>query len=568
MLFAEVAVASAVNRQGQLFTYAVPDCLSGDVVAGQLVHVPFGQRKLQGIVISLTEKAPSFDAREIEAVVDTSPVLHRPQISLLLWITDYYRCSTGEVIRLFLPPGLSQQAVPVVWLKPEVSVDLGRLTAEEGSVTSLLQQRGPLSVTRIRSILHLRGLEKVLKELERKGWLSSAYVWEKTLAHPRYDRFVALAENRDSCSDGDRRSPLGPRQAAVLRYLQDSAHRGVNVGSAGESEWLPVGDVLRETDARMTTVRALENAGLVRLESREVSRSSLKARFFPLSEPPTLTLAQGLAWREIAGGLLGGEHKVYLLHGVTGSGKTEIYLRAITRAIRLQKKAIVLVPEIALTPDMLRRFAARFPGRIAVMHSRLSPGERFDEWRRIRSGEVDIVIGSRSAIFSPVPNLGLIVVDEEHEWSYKQEQRPRYHAREVAVKLGEFAGATVVLGSATPDVVTYFRATRGDYHRLELPHRVGQAQADRRYEIAPELALPPVEVVDLRQELKAGNGGIFSRSLHRSLRQAIARGDQAILFLNRRGSATLVLCRNCGHVLRCHRCTFSLVYHRAEREVG
>jgi primosomal protein N' (replication factor Y) len=269
------------------------------------------------------------------------------------------------------------------------------------------------------------------------------------------------------------------------------------------------------------------------------------------------------------------QSRVILLHGVTGSGKGEVYLHALAQTLRLGRRAIVLVPEIALTPQTIRRFASRFGGRVAVLHSRLSHGEHFDEWRRIRDGEAEIVIGSRSAILAPIDRLGLVVVDEEHEWSYKQtEKDPRYHAREAAIALGEIAGAPVVLGSATPDVVTYYRASKlKDFDLLELPERVEGGRRPAAVAEAesgpaqgagappPTIPMPTVHVVDLRAEEKADNRSLFSRSLRRAIARALDEGSQSILYLNRRGTATFIVCRVCGYVSRCRRCDLPLVYH-------
>jgi len=250
---------------------------------------------------------------------------------------------------------------------------------------------------------------------------------------------------------------------------------------------------------------------------------------------------------------------VFLLHGVTGSGKTEVYLRALAETISLGKRGIVLVPEIALTPQTIERFASRFPRQVAVLHSKLSLGEQFDEWQRIRDGAFNVVIGPRGAIFAPQPDLGLIIIDEEHEWTYKQqEQTPRHHAREVALKLAELTGAVVILGSATPDVESFYRAQTGSYQLLQLPQRITRNG---------EVPLPKIELVDMRQELKAGNRGIFSRSLSKAIVDTLAAKEQAILFLNRRGTATFVQCRNCGFVLRCPRCDLPLTYHATEEEL-
>jgi primosomal protein N' (replication factor Y) len=275
--------------------------------------------------------------------------------------------------------------------------------------------------------------------------------------------------------------------------------------------------------------------------------------------------------------------KPVLLHGVTGSGKTEIYMRAIDFALEAGQRAIMLVPEIALTPQTVRRFAARFPGQVAVWHSRLTGGERYDTWRRARQGEFDIIIGPRSALFTPLENLGVIVLDEEHDPSYKQTPpvpAPYYHTRETALALGRLTGATVILGSATPDLVTYHQARAGRLRLLELPRRImghrqrvssqsqrlGRENLYQPLEDEPEEALtiplPPIQIIDLRQELRAGNRSIFSRTLQTMMDETLERGEQAILFLNRRGTASFVMCRDCGHVLKCPRCDMPLTFHR------
>jgi primosomal protein N' (replication factor Y) len=274
-----------------------------------------------------------------------------------------------------------------------------------------------------------------------------------------------------------------------------------------------------------------------------------------------------VAWRQIQTAQVGlgkdnqQKSALFLLHGVTGSGKTEIYLRALEQAISLGKRAIVLVPEIALTPQTIDHFASRFPHRVGVFHSKLSIGEQFDQWWRIKEGAFDVIIGSRGAVFAPQPDLGLIVIDEEHEWTYKQqEQSPRYHARDVAIKLAELTGSAVIMGSATPDVTTYYQSQTGAYRLLSLPERI--AKAGKRKD-----SLPQVEIVDLRKELRAGNRSIFSRALAGRMKQALASGEQVILFLNRRGTSTFVQCRNCGYVLGCRRCDVALTYHSAGEDL-
>ena len=402
---------------------------------------------------------------------------------------------------------------------------------------------------------------------------------------------IALALSRNDTLTEIYRLRNSQKYGAVLRCLAQTAQP------------TPLSEVYEETGASLYHLRKLAKLNLLRLGDEEVWRDPLADRDFVPSEAPNLTTDQKSVWEQIkrhmgqlrsedSGKTRLNEHplaespghqKAILLHGVTGSGKTEIYMRAVENALDGNQTAIILVPEIALTPQTVRRFAARFPGRVAVLHSRLSDGERYDTWRRARGGDFDIIIGPRSALFTPLRNIGVIVIDEEHDNSYKQTPPvppPYYHTRSVAIKLGRVVGATVIMGSATPDVVSYHRARNGHYRLLELPKRImghrqrieSQAerlrleslysQAEEDPEEALTIPLPPVKIVDLRQELRAGNRSIFSRELHHQITQTLARGEQAILFLNRRGSATFIICRDCGLVVKCPRCDSPMTYHR------
>ncbi len=360
------------------------------------------------------------------------------------------------------------------------------------------------------------------------------------------------------------------RSGGQTRLLERLALNGAEVDAAL---------LLSEADAKPADLRALEARGIVRVEERPAWRDPLAGKSFVLTTPPTLTDDQARAWSAIADAMRGPDTaRPFLLHGVTGSGKTEIYLQAVAEALQQGRQALILVPEISLTPQTVRRFAARFPSRVAVWHSNLTPGQRYDTWQRVRAGEVEVVIGSRSALFAPLPRVGVVVVDEEHDPSYKQDNVPRYHARDAALRLGAVAGAVVVLGSATPDVETFARAERGEITLLALPRRVlghrqavaehtarlGLADTGAMHPLAGDVLyadLPPVEVVDLRRELRAGNTGIFSRSLHAALAETLERRQQAILFLNRRGAASFVMCRDCGYVVECARCSSPLTFH-------
>jgi primosomal protein N' (replication factor Y) len=345
-----------------------------------------------------------------------------------------------------------------------------------------------------------------------------------------------------------------PKQTALLELL------------VRESAPLPLPAVRKRVGSSSLPVAALKGRGLIAVDFLPVTRDPLAGRHYASSSPHLLYPSQEEALRSLEASLVvpvGGRPQsnphVFLLHGVTGSGKTEVYLRALAKTIEIGKRGIVLVPEIAITPQTIERFASRFPGRVAVLHSGLSLGEQFDEWQRIKNGDFDVVIGPRSAVFAPQPELGLIVLDEEHEWTYKQQDRsPHYHAREVAIEVGRLCNAVVILGSATPDLESFYRSQRGEYQLLRLPERIaGQG-------LSP---LPPVELIDMREELKAGNRGIFSRSLLHTVSRALQVQEQVILFLNRRGAATFVQCRHCGFVLRCRRCAVSLTYHSVGEEL-
>ncbi len=365
--------------------------------------------------------------------------------------------------------------------------------------------------------------------------------------------------------------PLAAVPAAVIALRGSEKYRPIleTLKQAGEQAvW--VGWLYAEANTDAATLRVLADAGVVTLHETEVWRDPLAGRHFAPDAPPPLTAAQQDAWAAIEAGIEATQAApgaasppVYLLHGVTGSGKTELYLQALAKTVAAGKQGIVLVPEISLTPQTVRRFAARFPGRVAVVHSKLSEGERFDTWRRAQQGEFDVVVGSRSALFTPFPRLGLIVIDEEHDAAYKQVRTPRYHARDAAIELARLTGAVTLLGSATPSLESMFQARRGAYHLLELPQRVmGHGDAlPPSTPTPPMLELPPVRVIDMREELRAGNRSMFSHALAAALNGVLSRGEQAILFLNRRGSASFVLCRDCGEVMHCPRCHIPLTLH-------
>ena len=334
-------------------------------------------------------------------------------------------------------------------------------------------------------------------------------------------------------------SVKAPKQAAVLKtVLADGAFTGA--------------ELARLSGTTPSTVRELIKKGLLVTRQTAVRRDPYALRSFPETEPLNPTSEQKKALRKITGALDRGKHETFLLHGVTGSGKTEVYLQAIAHCLAKGRQAIVLVPEISLTPQMVERFKGRFGSLVAVLHSRLSTGERYDEWQQIKAGRVKVVVGARSAVFAPFADPGLIIIDEEHETSYKQEDNPKYHAREVAVARARLSGSAVILGSATPSLESYTRAVAGRYTLLNLNCRVSGR------------SLPVVNIVDLREEMHSGHRGIFSRLLLEQTQGVLERGEQAILFLNRRGYSTFVVCRECGLVMKCPKCSITLTLHAGE----
>jgi primosomal protein N' (replication factor Y) len=530
MKYAEVSVNSPAARR-RSFSYAVP--IGMDVREGQAVLVPFGEKVLQGVVIELTSVPAVEDTREIIDVITPDPVLSPHHLSLARWISEYYLSPLFDAVALMLPPGFERKGVTFVSaVRPDI--DLSSLTDDQRKVLEMVPEQGRVELKKLENALGKKKASSLVSSMVRQNLVARSYELGPVRIKPRKELYITLT------GDISKASELPPKQAALFNLLIDKK--------------VPIAwsEARRQTGSGKSVADALIRRGLAVFQEMEVRREPVSYINIHASFPLAFTPAQQAAYDSISSVLHSAKPGVFLLRGVTGSGKTEVYLQALAETVRLGKKGIVLVPEIALTPQTIERFAARFPHRVAVLHSRLSLGEQYDEWHRIRKGEFDVVIGSRSAIFAPQPHLGLIVIDEEHEWTYKQDNSPYYHARAVALKLAGLTGAVVLLGSATPDVESFYKAQNGEYQLLTLPERVVPTAG------AP---LPQVEVVDMREELKAGNRGIFSRSLSHAINEAVAASDQVILFLNRRGGATFIQCRSCGFVLRCRRCEVPLAQH-------
>jgi primosomal protein N' (replication factor Y) len=570
--YANIVVLTPVTTPGpgaveQSFTYDVPDSLQGKLAAGSLVIVPFGPRRLYGIVVELGDTSPVPETRSVESLVDAQPVVTSTQLELAHWMSREYIAPIWRCLMLMLPPGMVGHSDLQIELAGEVEPGDAKTEAQVQLLT-VLDARGALSGRQLNRLLPRKQWQRAADQLARRGVVVKSSFLAMPSARPRQVRTVEwIAGNVDTEEAlAGLRSECYP---AIVQFLRQ------------ESGPVDVSWVYAETACQRHHLTKLVERGLLAFDTEVTWRDPLADETFAPDTPPTLTSDQAAVWDRIKSQISNSQSQVFLLHGVTGSGKTEIYLRAVAETLARGKRAIVLVPEISLTPQTAHRFGARFGQRVAVLHSGLTDGQRYDVWRQIRAGTKDIVVGPRSALFAPLPDIGLIVLDEEHDSSYKQEAPPpRYHARGAALELARLVRAPVILGSATPSLAAYVRAQRGDWTLLEMGRRVmGHAQriaelqsryrlSRTRFQAVEEgsteacyIELPPVQIVDLRAELRAGNRSIFSRALRQAMDEALGRGEQAILFLNRRGIATFILCRDCGHALRCPRCETPLTYH-------
>ncbi len=567
-MYARVAVnVSAISG---LFDYAIPDELAPHLQAGCLVIIPFGKQTVQGIIVSLIDSPAVENPKPIMDLLDPAPVLTPPQLALAIQLADSTLNPLASIVNLMIPTGLSQQA--------DINYELRITDYEDKSskvvtrLLNLLHERGSLRGRQIDSHFAKVDWRKTAQILVKKGILSTKHVLPPPRVRPKYLRVAQLSvtpeEAEEAMPNLGTKQTLARRQAALKFLIQ-------------QPEAINLSWVYAETGCNLADLQELEERGLIRLFESEIFRDPLEKTsrqvdtyiskqaleltpeqtsaldsITQLHPKPSRRNATGNMGLDMPlkehSGLL--DHQTFLLHGITSSGKTEIYLRAAEEMIKRGKQVIVLVPEIALTPQTVRRFLSRFPGQVGLVHSKLSEGERYDTWRRARTGKLKVIIGARSALFTPLPNIGLIVLDECHDGSYYQSQPPFYNAVTAAQEYARLCGAVCVLGSATPTIEQRFAAERKQIEKLDLPNRVMDS------------VLPPVQIVDMREELKSGNRGIFSRVLAESLAETISRGEQAILFLNRRGTATYIFCRDCGHVMKCPKCETPLTLHTDEKE--
>lgn len=517
--------------------YRIPPSLQGHCAVGQRVMVPVGHRELLGYIVDLAFQSTVSDLKPLSEVLDEAPVVSADLLRLTKWVADYYLCPWGQVLKAAIPEGFRERSATVYDLTPEARQVSAWPSGQAGEVLRCLERQGALRRQDLAKTVGTGALAGLLRRLQEQGLVSQRRQRRAPKVRERTTRVVRLLAAPDAArSLAEQMRHRAPKQTQVLAFLLAQP--------ACELKTLH-----RQVAGAPAAVKRLQQQGVVEVFQVEDLRRVTPPPSDQSAAPLVLNAAQQHALEQIEAKLTAPDGTPVLLHGITGSGKTEVYMRAIATALRQGKSALVLVPEIALTGQLVQRFAARFASRLGVLHSGLSGGERFDEWRRLARGDAHIAIGTRSAVFAPLRHLGLIVVDEEHDTSYKQEEAPRYHARDVAIVRAQQSRAVVVMGSATPAVESFHNAQRGKYQLLTLPHRID----DR--------PLPVITLVDQRVRT-APNERIVSEPLREAIAVCLERREQCLILINRRGFAAYLQCRDCGAVPYCEHCSVALTYHR------
>ncbi|RDI47510.1 primosomal protein N' [Falsibacillus pallidus] len=532
MQIANVIVDVPAMQTDRTFDYLIPEKWEGSIMPGMRVIVPFGPRKIQGYVTGIKSSSDFSKLKQIEEPLDLYPVLNEELLELGRWLTEKTLSFKVSVYQAMLPAAMKAKYEKIISvIHPEkISKELIGLfngkqeinwkDIEDQNLLKLIQQEAKHQNVEIIYEVKSKARKKTIREI-------SCRVDGKELN----EYMESLPSN-------------AVKQKELLKLFTDDP-----------STFMPIQEIYEKSGASAATVRTLVEKGILIEQQKEVYRDPFENREFKKTSPFSLTYEQTEAIKPILASIEENLHKTFLLYGVTGSGKTEVYLQSIQRVLDKGKEAIVLVPEISLTPQMVNRFKGRFGHKVAVLHSGLSIGEKYDEWRKILRKEVSVVVGARSAIFAPFENLGIVIIDEEHETSYKQEENPRYHARDVAIHRGQHHNCPIILGSATPSLETFARAQKNVYEKLTLSKRMNQGE------------LPHVEIVDMREELRNGNRSMFSTELFEKLEDRLNKKEQSVLFLNKRGHSSFIMCRDCGLVVQCPHCDISMTYHRYSEQL-
>ncbi|RIW36359.1 primosomal protein N' [Bacillus salacetis] len=530
MKIASVIVDVPTMQTDRAFDYSIPHAWQGKILPGMRVIVPFGPRKVQGFVIGIKDKSEAKKLKDLVRPMDLTPVLNEDLLTMADWLTKQTLCFKISALQVMLPAAMKAKYEKKIILNP-VKRDF---LDEEAA--SLFINKDEVSWKDAEEA----GLLPLLQKEIKSGNLDVFYSVKSKGRKKTVQKFYPAVQREKMKEEIDALPANAEKQKAVLRYfISLNSNEGITTKEAADS-----------AGASLAVLKSLADKGLLIKKQEEIYRNPFSHKTFQKTSPLPLTEEQEGAIAPILEAIEQKKHETFLLYGVTGSGKTEVYLQSIQQVYEQGKEAIVLVPEISLTPQMVNRFKGRFGNDVAVLHSGLSAGEKYDEWRKIQRKEVKVVVGARSAIFAPFENLGIIIIDEEHEASYKQEENPRYHARDVAIYRAKQYHCPVILGSATPSMETFARAQKGVYKQLTLSKRMNAGE------------LPSVSIVDMREELRSGNRSMFSEELFEKLQDRLHKGEQTVLFLNRRGHSSFIMCRDCGYVAQCPQCDISLTYHR------
>jgi primosomal protein N' (replication factor Y) len=536
MNIAKVIVDVPARQTDRAFDYLIPEDYQGLVQPGVRVVVPFGPRSLQGFVVGVESSSNVEKLKAITQLLDIEPILNKELLQLGKWVTEQTLSYQISSFQAMLPAALkAKYEKELELIKPE------QLSIMPVPLQNFFQRSQTVSWA---DIEHEPGLMRYIQKELKNGNVQVNYVVKARGKKKTQKVLFFSSSNEEARTLLDAMSSQAARQKEVIEYF---LHKQIK-----EVPRITLKNELSTTDS---PIKALIEKGVLTEKDKEIYRDPHANREFKRTQPLPLTEEQSSAIIPILHSIEHNQHQTYLLYGVTGSGKTEVYLQSIEEVLKKGKQAIVLVPEISLTPQMVERFKGRFGSSVAVLHSGLSIGEKYDEWRKIYRKEVNVVVGARSAVFAPFENLGIIIIDEEHESSYKQEENPRYHARDVAIYRGDFHHCPVVLGSATPTLETFARAKKGLYELLPLSKRMH------------DKGMPAVDIVDMREELREGNRSMFSSLLFEKLQDRLQKKEQTVLFLNRRGYSTFIMCRDCGFVVTCPECDISLTYHRPQQLV-
>lgn len=532
ILIAEVIVDVSTYHVDRPFDYQVPPEWESVIELGCRVKVPFGPRNVLGFIVSLKHQTdvPLNKLKGITQILDMEPALTEEMLQMAKWLKNNTICYEIDALQVMLPSALRA--------KYEKIIKLQKNQALPEEVQPIFGKRQQVNFKEFERA----GILPLLKQLVAENIVTIENV-VKQQGNVKEIRMVQITADQQLVERALEQSSRAVKQRLLLQWM--CQHLG---------EILSPQQICDEAGVSLSVVEAVIDKGAAQFIQEEVFRDPF-TKEVSRTQALQLTDEQQAALQAITTAMEQQTAETFLLHGVTGSGKTEVYLQAIQKVLNEGKEAIMLVPEISLTPQMTERFRSRFGEMVAVMHSGLSVGEKYDEWRKIQQGKVKVVVGARSAIFAPFTNIGLIILDEEHESTYKQEDSPRYHARDVAIWRSEFYKCPIILGSATPALESFARAKKGVYTLLSLKQR------------ALHQALPTVYIADMREELRQGNRSMFSQSLIEAIRLRLEKKEQMVLFLNRRGYSSFVLCRDCGTVVQCPNCDISLTYHRTTEKL-